>query len=92
MGLRAYFLIELKKDSGEEEKSRALKDLAAMDGVDFVDAVTGEADMVAMVESATSVDEVAKKVREHGSVVDVKVLRVLGEVGAREASKSEFEK
>ena len=92
MGLRAYFLIDLKEDCGDEKEDGVLKELDAMDEIDFADAVIGEADIVAMVEATTSVDEVAKRVRRIEAVADVRVFRVVGAEKRRAAKKSKFEK
>ena len=62
---KAYFMIKMVKRDGYRD---ALRDLQAMPEIKSVELVSGEYDLMAMVEAPVTVAVVAKKIRERGWV------------------------
>jgi len=77
MGLRAYLLVEVVDEMEVGEFVQEIRDLEEIPGVDFVDPVIGEHDLVIMVEAPVAVDAVTQKVMAKKWVKSVKTLRVV---------------
>lgn len=87
MTLRAYLLINVIDDIGQQRFVKSLRELENTIGVEFVDAVSGEYDMIAIVDTSRSIESVVMRLREYVWLKDIEVLRITGifesRVGAR---------
>lgn len=78
MGLRAYLLIDLKDSVRQKEADEIIRKIDALDEVDFVDAVDGPHDIIAMVEVPVTVKTIAKAIQGIDGVACVQSCRILG--------------
>ena len=77
MGLRAYFMVTTGDDLTQREFVRAVREVEDTPGVDFVDPVIGSRDMVIMVDAPTTVEALARKIRDKPWIKDMEVLRIV---------------
>ena len=87
MGLRAYLLVDVTDDMGQEDFTNTLKELEEMPGVDFVDPVIGSHNMVIMVDAPVTVEAVASKIQAKGWVKKLEILRIVSTSERHQASK-----
>jgi len=90
MGLRAYLLVDVTDDMGQEDFTNTLKELEEMPGVDFVDPVIGSRDMVIMVDAPVTVEALADKIRAQDWVKDIEIMRIVSMFERHRASKKEL--
>ena len=90
MGLRAYFLADVKDEINQSDFIKALRELEEMPGIDFVDPVIGSRDMVIMVDAPVTVEAVANKIRAKGWVKELEILRIVSMFERHRASKQEL--
>lgn len=62
MGLRAYFLLKVKSETGRDDLRNGLLELEEIPDVDYVEPVAGEFDLVVMVETASGLEEITTKI------------------------------
>ena len=77
MGLRAYLLVRVKDNIEQEEFIKALREVERIPGVEFVDPVIGEFDMVIMVDALVTVEAIAAKVQDNQWFEDMKILKLI---------------
>lgn len=77
MGLRAYFLLDTAQDMGQQELAQAIRDIAAMPGIDSVDPVSGSPNMVIMADAPITVQALANKVTAKPWVKNMQILRIV---------------
>ena len=87
MGLRAYFLVTACDEVEQGEFIKILRDLEEMPGIDFVDPVIGNTDMVIMVDAPVTVQDVANKISGKKWCKDIQVLRIVSMFERHRASK-----
>ena len=90
MGLRAYLLVNVVDEMEQSDFIRALRELEATPGVDFVDPVIGTKDLVVMIDAPVTVEAIANKVRSHRWVKDAEVLRIASMYERHRSSKTEL--
>ena len=90
MGLRAYLLVDVVDDMGQDDFVKALRVLEETPGVDFVDPVIGSRDMIIMVDAPVTVEAVANKIRARGWVKNLEILRIVSMFERHRASKKEL--
>jgi DNA-binding Lrp family transcriptional regulator len=90
MGLRAYLLVNVVDDMEQQEFIKVLRQLEEMPGVDFVDPVIGSRDMIILVDSPTTVEALASKIRAKGWIKDMDILRIVSMSERHRASKKEL--
>ncbi|MBS3909655.1 MAG: hypothetical protein KGZ93_08540 [Actinobacteria bacterium] len=77
MPMRAYLLVSVVDDMGQDYFIKAVRALEEMQGVEFVDPVTGSFDMIIMVEAPLTIETLVKKINSKSWVRRVEVLRVV---------------
>jgi len=87
MGLRAYFLLNVKSNTRQDDLRNGLLELEAIPGVDFVEPVAGEYDILIMVEAADSVEEITGKIKNHPWIDRVTMLKVVNLFDHRHTSE-----
>ena len=87
---RAYFIIDADKDLGHEEFIDAISGLEKEIDVDFVDPVVGEHDVVVMVETGGSIEELAEKIELLPWVSGLKILKTLSAAERQRISREEL--
>ena len=90
MGLRAYFLVTANDEVEQGEFIKILRDLEEMPGIDFVDPVIGNTDMVIMVDAPVTVQDVATKITAKKWCKELQVLRIVSMFERHRASKKEL--
>jgi len=75
--MRAYLLVSVVDDMGQDYFIKAVRALEEMQGVEFVDPVTGSFDMIIMVEAPLTIETLVKKINSKSWVRRVEVLRVV---------------
>jgi hypothetical protein len=90
MGLRAYLLVSACDEVGQGEFIKILRDLEMMPGVDFVDPVVGNTDMVIMIDAPVTIQDVANKVAAKKWCKEVQVLRIVSMFERHHASKKDL--
>jgi len=90
MGLRAYLLVDVADEMEQREFAKALRELEEMTGVDFVDPVIGQHDMVIMVDAPVTVEVVANKIRNKEWVKSIEIMRIVSMFERHRASKKEL--
>jgi uncharacterized protein with GYD domain len=90
MGLRAYFLVDVADEMEQREFVEGLRELEETPGVDFVDPVIGEHDMVVMVDAPITVEAIASKIRDKAWVKNVEIMRIVSMFERHRASKKEL--
>ena len=90
MGLRAYILATAQDDVGQGEFVQILRQLEEMPGVDFVDPVIGNIDMVIMVDAPITVQDIANKIAEKKWCKSTQILRIVSMFERHRASKKEL--
>jgi|CZCB01.1.fsa_nt_gi hypothetical protein len=75
MVLRAYLLVSVRDECKKESFPQAVKEIEALDEVDFADPVVGDADLVVMVET-DNIEQTAEKVAAMPCTENVSVLRI----------------
>lgn len=90
MGLRAYLLVTACDEVEQGEFVKILRDLEEMPGVDFVDPVIGNTDMVIMIDAPVTVQDVANKVAAKKWCKELQVLRIVSMFERHHASKKEL--
>ncbi len=78
MGIRAYLLISLKKGVQQKESDEIIQKINALDEVDFLDAVTGPYDLIAMVEVPVTVETISKAIQGIDGVDNIQSCQILG--------------
>lgn len=78
MGIRAYLLISLKKGVQQKESDEIMQKINALDDVDFLDAVTGPHDLIAMVEVPVTVETIVKAIQGIDGVDSIQSCQILG--------------
>jgi len=76
MGLRAYLMLRLTDSLSQDELVNVLRQLEEIDEVDFVDPVQGSWDVMLIVEAASSVEAVVRKIRKKRWVLELEILKV----------------
>jgi len=87
MGLRAYLLVDVTDDMGQEDFTNTLKELEEIPGVDFVDPVIGSHNMVIMVDAPVTVEAVASKIQAKDWVKKLEILRIISASERHQVSK-----
>ena len=77
MVLRADLLVSVRDECKKESFPQAVKEIEALDEVDFADPVVGDADLVVMVET-DNIEQTAEKVAAMPCTENVSVLRICG--------------
>lgn len=77
MGLRAYFLLKVKSETGRDDLRNGLLELEEIPDVDYVEPVAGDFDLVVTVETPSSLKEVAAKITGLPWVDQLTTLRVV---------------
>jgi len=90
MGLRAYFLVDVVDDMDQQQFVQAVRDLEEDHGIDFVDPVIGDHDMVIMVEAPVSVEAIANKIKENSWVKNMEILRIVSIYERHRSSKKQL--
>jgi len=90
MGLRAYLLVSACDEVEQGEFVRILRDLEEMPGVDFVDPVIGNTDMVVMVDAPVTVQDIANKIAGKKWCKEIEVLKIVSMFERHHASKKEL--
>jgi DNA-binding Lrp family transcriptional regulator len=90
MGLRAYLMVDVADDMEQRQFIDVLRELEEAPGVDFVDPVIGEHDMVVMVDAPVTVEAVANKIRDKAWAKKVEILRIVSMFERHRASKKEL--
>lgn len=90
MGLRAYFLVDVADDMDQQQFVQAVRDLEEDHGIDFVDPVIGDHDMVIMVEAPVSVEAIANKIKENSWVKNMEILRIVSIYERHRSSKKQL--
>lgn len=79
--LRAYLLLSVYDDIGQQDFVKILRELERMPGVEFVDAVSGVYDMVVIVDTSTSIESIVNDIKERPWLKGIEVLRIVGIFG-----------
>jgi len=90
MVLRSYFLINVSGDLKQEDFDEKILKLEENFEVDFVDPVIGDYDLVVMIETSSSIEEVARKIEELPWVSELKILKTISPAQKHRASKKEL--
>ena len=90
MCVRAYLLVSACDDIEQAEFVKILRDLEEMPGVDFVDPVIGNTDMVIMVDAPVTVQDMANKIMNKKWCKDVQVLRIVSMFERHRSSKRDM--
>lgn len=69
-------MVNVADEVNEQEFVKILHELEEMKEVDFVDPVVGNCDIVIMIETPGTVEEVAKKIEEKPWVKGLKLLKI----------------
>lgn len=75
--MRAYLTISVVDDMNQEDFAKELVEMQNMPGVDSVDAVIGNADMVVLINAPLSIDASANDIRSKDWVKDLHVFKVI---------------
>lgn len=78
MTLRAYLLINVIDDIDQQRFVSSLRELENTMGIEFVDAVSGRYDMIAIVDTSKSIESVVMRLKEYAWLEHVEVLRITG--------------
>ena len=90
MGLRAYFLVDVADDMDQQSFVGAVRQLEDTPGIDFVDPVIGDKDIVIMVEAPVSTEALANKIREYEWVKNLEMLRIVSIFERHRSSKKQL--
>lgn len=90
MGLRAYILINANDDIEQSEFVQILRNLEEMPGIDFVDPVVGNSDIVVMVDAPITVQEIANKISTKKWCKEIQVLRIVSMFERHRSSKKDL--
>jgi hypothetical protein len=90
MGLRAYLLVDVSDDIEQREFVNELRQLEDMPGVDFVDPIIGNCDLVVMVDAPVTVESIARKIQEKSWVKKIEILRIVSIFERHHNSKKEL--
>lgn len=77
MGVRAYILATAQDDVEQGEFVNILRELENIHGVDFVDPVIGNTDMVIMVDAPVTVQDIVNRITAKKWCKEVQVLRIV---------------
>lgn len=77
MGLRAYLLVDVDDDVEQGKFIKGLRELEKIPGIDSVDPVIGNHDVVIVVNAPVTVETIAAKVREKSWVNGIQILRIV---------------
>lgn len=89
MGLRAYFLLNVKNNTVQDDLRNGLLELETIPGVDYVEPVVGQYDIVLVVETADNVEEFIAKIKNFSWVDKVTTLKVVNLFDHRQTSSGE---
>ena len=78
MAFRAYLLIDLKEDVQQKKFTEIKRKIDSLDEVDFVDAVDGPHDIIAMVEVPVTIKTVVETIQGIDGVARVQTCRISG--------------
>ncbi|MHB8840275.1 MAG: hypothetical protein ACYC56_00575 [Candidatus Aquicultor sp.] len=90
MGLRAYLMVDVVDDMDQQQFVKAVRELEEIQGVDFVDPVIGDCDMVIMVEAPVSIESLSNKIRENSWVKNIEMLRIVSIYERHRSSKKQL--
>lgn len=90
MGTRAYLMVNVAEEVGQQEFVKILCELEEMTEVDFVDPVVGSWDIVIMIEAPDTVEVVAKQIEEQAWVKELNTLKIVSHFERHRASKKEL--
>lgn len=90
MGLRAYLLVDVVDDMDQQQFVQAVRDLEEEHGIDFVDPVIGDHDIVIMVEAPVSVESIANKIKDNPWVKNLEMLRIVSIYERHRSSKKQL--
>jgi len=77
VGLRGYLLINVVDDVDQQQFVKILRELEDMQGVEFVDPVTGSYDMVVIVDTPISVEALVAKIRAKSWFKKMEILSIV---------------
>ncbi|HHU81559.1 MAG TPA: hypothetical protein GXZ26_00965 [Firmicutes bacterium] len=77
MGLRAYFLLKVKSETGRDDLRNGVLELEEIPDVDYVEPVAGAFDLVVMTETPSSLEEITAKIAGLPWVDNFTTLRVV---------------
>jgi hypothetical protein len=90
MGLRAYLLVNVNDNIEQKEFINEMRELEDMPGIDFVDPVIGNCDVIIMVDAPITVESIARKIEEKPWVKNIEILRIVSIYERHRSSKKEL--
>lgn len=81
MSIRAYLLIDVVDNLDQQQFVKILRELESMQGIEFVDPVSGDHDIVAIAETRINLESLVAKMWAKGWLKTVKVLPITSVFG-----------